>query len=105
MIKPVFDITPTELPQIDWGTCHLFTEVSSQYLYYAMLNQKREVLAVKYYHLAARNDTEWMPSLKKIWKEDPLLTQPVNETTVLYHWAESCLVPEKYFDARLNNQM
>jgi hypothetical protein len=105
MIKPVFDITPAESPAIDWATCRLFIEVSSQYLYYAMLNQKGEVLAVKYYHLAARNDAESIPTLKKIWKEDPLLKQPVNDTIVLYHWAESCLVPEKYFDAGLNNQM
>lgn len=105
MNKPVFDIVSEDLADVEWLDCRLIMEVGHQYFHYVVLNGKNSVVALKYYLFASKQNKEIKEILEEIIKQDIVLKERMKDCVVIYNYPENCLVPEKYFDESLNNEM
>ncbi|MFT3827765.1 MAG: DUF3822 family protein [Chitinophagaceae bacterium] len=98
MLKATFDIVPASgMPQ-EWGNTFLLMEVGEKTFNYVVYNRNSsQVLALRQYSLDFIPDKSTHESLQEILKEDEWLQQSFREAFVIYNYADSNLLPERYF--------
>lgn len=104
MAKAVYDIAPEDLNSIDWINCRLVMEMNEHYFLFTLI-QGNHVLALKYYAFAPHANYPLREQLYEIVKTDELLHKQVNETIVIYNYAESSLIPEAFYNPDLSEQV
>lgn len=96
MAKILFDIAVAHDPA-EWLHSNLVMEISRHIFSYALMNQDKKLLQLRFYELDAPNDNKLVQELSGIISTDEILITTTAKKTVIYNFPESQLVPEKYF--------
>ena len=103
MLKPAFDIVPAAWAQEDLSNSILVVEVSEKLVGYVVYNKdQRSLLGLRQYHLDVSPERTTAQALNEILANDSLFQQHWKETVVVYNFADSSLLPDKYFDIGMN---
>ena len=100
-IRPDFDIHNEDPAEEDPSQCRLLIEVGSGSLIYVLLNIRgMRPVAIRVYQWSQQKSAEAESILRGILETDPVLSHfGASEIFVVYNYAESNLVPEKFFSA------
>jgi len=97
MAKILFDIAVANgtagLPD-----AHLVMEVSPHIFSYALLDNAKNLLHLRFYELDALNNPELAKELNGIILTDEVMKSEIAKKTFLYNFPESQLIPEQYFN-------
>ncbi|HTE25100.1 DUF3822 family protein [Flavitalea sp.] len=103
MIRPSFDITALNINPAEWEQSILLLEVSGNFLGCVWYNQpKQKLLGVRHYNFEDTVDKSSRDLMEELLKEDLMLNSHVSKVVMVYHYPESTLVPETYFQSELN---
>ena len=98
MLKATFDLVQSAGMPKEWGNIFLLMEVGEKTFNYIVYNRSTsQVLALRQYSLDFIPGKSTHEALLEILKEDEWLQQPFRESFVIYHFADSNLLPERYF--------
>ncbi|MFT3933396.1 MAG: DUF3822 family protein [Chitinophagaceae bacterium] len=104
MAKILFDIPVVQAPA-EWPDCHLVMELSRHIFSYAVVNEEKQLLQLRFYELNGRTNHDVADELDKIFATDEILYNVKGKRTLVYNFPESHLVPEKYFDGNTGSDM
>jgi Protein of unknown function (DUF3822) len=96
MAKILFDIVVAHESE-GWLHCHLVMEISRHIFSYAIMDQNKKLVQLRFYELDTRDNHELTEELAGIISADGILTTEMEKKTFIYNFPESQLVPEKYF--------
>ncbi len=103
MYKITFDIgsytEPIEIPPV------LVLEVSDNALNYMIMQADKSLQKLRYYQVDVNNTTELAETLEDIFANDDLLGKPFSHCNIVYNFATSQLIPEKYYCENINRQL
>jgi len=103
MIRPSFDITALNISPAEWEQSILLLEVSSNFLGCVWYNQpKQKLLGIRHYNFEDTVDKSSKYLMEELLKDDLMLNSHVSRVVMVYHYPESTLVPETYFQSELN---
>jgi hypothetical protein len=103
MIRPSFDITALNISPAEWEQSILLLEVSANFLGCVWYNQsKQKLLGVRHYNIEGTVDKTSMVLMEELLRDDLMLNSRVSRVVMVYHYPDSTLVPENYFQAELN---
>jgi hypothetical protein len=103
MIRPSFDITALNISPVEWEQSILLLEVSANFLGCVWYNQpKQKLLGVRHYNIEGTVDKTSMVLMEELLRDDLMLNSRVSRVVMVYHYPDSTLVPENYFQAELN---
>lgn len=103
MLKPAFDIVPATWAQEDLLNSILVVEISEKLVGYVVYNKEQKLLlGLRQYHLDITPERTTVQALNEIVANDSLLQQNWKETVFVYNFADSSLLPDKYFDIGMN---
>jgi hypothetical protein len=105
MINSDYNIVSPDADTLDWSGCKLFIALNRHFFQYTILQNNHAVVALKYYRLTPspeRGVVEW---LEEIIAGDALLNKNIPVAAVIYKMPESELVPQEYYDERMNRDL
>ncbi|RYY17871.1 MAG: DUF3822 family protein, partial [Chitinophagaceae bacterium] len=103
MIRPSFDITALNISPAEWEQSILLLEVSANFLGCVWYNQpKQKLLGVRHYNFEDTVGKSSRVHMEELLKDDLMLNSQVARVVMVYHYTESTLVPETYFQSDLN---
>lgn len=106
-IRPDFDIHNDDPAAEDPGQCRLLIEVGSCSLIFVLLNVwGMRPVAIRVFQWPQVRTNEPETILRGILETDPILSRfPAKEVFLVYNFAESNLVPEKFFSADMTRPL
>jgi len=105
MIHPSFDIG-RELENGASRNACLLMEVGERFFNYIIYDgESRKLLRVRQYIVEPSIDKGPYDRLEEIIAGDPLLSENMKETGILYNFAESAMFPEEHFNIGLNTPL
>jgi len=106
MIRPSFDITALNINPAEWEQSIMLLEVSANFLGCVWYNQaKQKLLGVRHYNIEDTVDKNSMTIMEELLRDDLMLNNRVARVVMVYHYPDSTLVPENYFQADLNRSV
>ncbi|MHA4847079.1 DUF3822 family protein [Flavitalea antarctica] len=106
MIRPSFDITALNINPAEWEQSIMLLEVSANFLGCVWYNQaKQKLLGVRHYNIEDTVDKDSISIMEELLRDDLMLNNRVARVVMVYHYPDSTLVPENYFQADLNRSV
>lgn len=105
MLQPSFHIEADHIETEDFRLCRLVIVVDADSLSYVVMGIESSLpLCIKYFQFNQIKGRLQEEILREIIFGDELLTREINETYVVYNLPESTLVPDVFFDEKLNKE-
>src|SRR5579872_3496903 len=106
MLKPAFTIEAADISDEALLQSRLLIEVNANAFTYVLLNQRNmSPLVVKYFQLEHSKEIPLSEVYRDLLESEYLLSRPVNETLLVYNFAESSLIPEPVFTMDTNREI
>jgi hypothetical protein len=106
MISPAFHIDREQPTEDECLQSHLLLEISAHGMSYLVLHPVRqEVLDAKYYNLPGQESKSLAERLRSVIDSDAVLHNQFRQSTVLFNFPESMLVPESVFNLETNRDL
>ena len=105
MLQPSFHIEADNIEKEDFRLCRLVVVVDTNSLSYVIMStENARPVCIKYFQFNQIKGSLQEEILREIIFGDELLTKEINETYVVYNLPESTLVPDAFFDEKLNRE-
>lgn len=106
MLKPSFDIIPTEANPELFHESILVLEIGEKLFSAMILNSDADqLLALKYFNMDAQSSRPMAEFIAEILAVEPVLSRKFSKTVVVYSFPESNLLPKKFNDNNVDRAL
>lgn len=102
MLQPAYHIELKNEASQNFSSCHLMIFADHISFCYVLLEvETQKLLCLKYFDLDEVKNRDYEGLLREIIYTEPLLSEEMKDTFLIYGFPESTLVPDIYFDENL----